>query len=169
MPLYNTRGNNMPQMAQSAMSSPTNAMAHQQKQITTTTTHKTSFWDDFYKAARGVAAGASAVNGIVDATGNAIDLYDEIKIKSAYDDIAKTFGEGGYEAIQNNPNMQDYHSSLALGRFVKDRANTQAGYLDIMKKSDEAADRLYQNWRAQAMTVGEAYRSGNMDAYMTGM
>lgn len=169
MPLYNPRGSDMAQAAQSAMNSATSAMASQQKQETRTTTQKTSFWDDFYKAARGVQAGANAVNSIVDTAGDAIKLYDDMKIKSAYDSIAKKFNEGGYDAIQSNPDMQDYHHSQALGMFVKDRANTQQGYLDIMKKSDEAADRMYQNWRAQATIVGDAYRNGNMDAYMNGM
>ena len=156
----------MPQAAQSAMSSATSAMAHQHKQETRTTTQKTSFWDDLYKGARAVQAGANAVNSIVDTVGDATQLYDDFRIKGAYEDIAKNFNEGGYEAIQNNPDMQNYWHSKALGMFVKDRANSQAGYLDMMKKADESADRLYQNWRLQAMDVNRAYQSGDMDRYM---
>lgn len=159
----------MPQAAQSAMSSATNAMAHQQKQETRTTEHKTSFWDDLYKGAKAVGAVAGAANSVVDTVGDASKLYDDFKIKGAYEDIAKSFNDGGYEAIQNNPDMQNYWHSKALGMFVKDRASSQAGYLDMMKKSDEAADRLYQNWRLQAMDVSKAYQNGDMDRYMAGM
>lgn len=166
MPLYRQNTGAMPQAAQSAMSSATSAMAHQHKQETRTTTQKTSFWDDLYKGARAVQAGANAVNSIVDTVGDATQLYDDFRIKGAYEDIAKNFNEGGYEAIQNNPDMQNYWHSKALGMFVKDRANSQAGYLDMMKKADESADRLYQNWRLQAMDVNRAYQSGDMDRYM---
>lgn len=170
MPLYNNRGgSSMPQAAQSAMSSATNAMAHQQKQETRTTKQESNFWDDLYKGARAVGAVAGAANSVVDTVGDASKLYDDFKIKGAYEDIAKSFNEGGYEAIQNNPDMQNYWHSQALGMFVKDRANSQAGYLDMMKKSDEAADRLYQNWRLQAMDVSQAYQNGDMDRYMAGM
>lgn len=169
MPLYNSNAGNMPQLAQSAMNSATSAAASQQKQTTTTTKKDNDFWDDLYKGARAIQAGAGAVNSIAGTVEKGVKLYDDLKIKSAYDDVSKAFAEGGYDAIQNNPDMQNYHHMQALGKFVQDRANSEKGRLEIMNKADEAADKIYQNWRLQVMDVAKAYQSGDMDKYMAGM
>lgn len=159
----------MPQAANAAMNSATNTFAGQQKQTTTTTRRDRSVWEDIRDGANALNAGVRAIGGIVDTVDDATKMYEQFRIKSAYDDVAKAFGEGGYEAIQNNPDMQNYWHSQALGKFVKDRANSQQGFLDMLKKADEAADRMYQDWRLQAMSVGDAYRKGDMDSYMSGM
>lgn len=169
MPLYKSGGTNLPQAAQGQMSAATQAMAGQQKQTTSHTEQKSDFWDDFYKAARGVSAGAQALGGLAETAGKGLDLYDRAKTRSAYENIAKAFGEGGYEAIDNNPEMNDYYHSKALGQFVTDRANSRKGYLEMTQKSEEIADKMYQNWRIQAMGVADAYKKGDMDAYTRGM
>lgn len=169
MPLYRQNTGAMPQAAQSAMSSATNAMAHQQKQETRTITQKTSFWDDFYKAARGVAAGASAVNGIADATGKAIDLYDEIKIKGAYDDMSKVYAESGMAGLETNPDFQDYHHAQALGRIMADRAKTAKGQEEIRQNSLKIAEQNYNDTRAALMPALEAYRNGDMNKFSENM
>lgn len=156
MPLYHT-STNPAAMAQAAMNSATQAAASQQKRTTTTT--KGDFWDDLYKGAR-------AVSGIMGAADDAMGMYDKLRTRNAYDDVSKLFGEGGFEAIQNNPDMQDYWHSQALGQFVKDRASNQKGYTDMLKSMDESADRLYQNWRMQAMGVRDAWQSGDMRSFM---
>lgn len=169
MPLYRNSGASMPQAAQSAMSSATSAMAHQQKTETRTTTQKTNIWDDLYKGARAVGAVASAANNAVSAIDKGVNLYDEFQIKGAYDDIAKAFQEGGYDAIQNNPNMQNYHHSQAFGRFVKDRANTEKGFMEMMQNADALADRQYLQWRQQALATREAFQSGDKQKYAAAM
>lgn len=169
MPLYHSNASNMPQLAQGAMNAATSAAASQQKQTTTTTRKENDFWDDLYKGARAIQAGAGAVNSIAGTVEKGVKLYDDLKIKSAYDDVSKAFAEGGYDAIQNNPDMQNYHHMQALGKFVQDRANSEKGRLEIMKKADEAADRIYQNWRLQAINVAKAWQAGDMDRYMAGM
>ncbi|WP_165079241.1 MULTISPECIES: hypothetical protein [unclassified Desulfovibrio] len=169
MPLYHTSGASMPQLAQQAMGSATSAMAAQQKQTTTTTKRDTDFWDDFYKGARALNAGANAVSTLVNTADNVWGMYDKYKLRDAYDNIDKAFAEGGIAAIQNNPDMQDYHHSQALGQFMRDRANSQKGYNEMLKGMDEMADKLYQDWRLQAMGVRDAWQSGDMAKYMPAM
>lgn len=166
MPLYHNNGANMPQLAQQAMGSATSAMAAQQKQTTTTTKRDTDFWDDLYKGARALNAGANAVSTLTNTADNVWGMYDKYKLRDAYDEINKAYSEGGLPAIQNSQNMQDYHHMQALGQFLKDRANTQKGYNEMLKGMEEQADKLYQNWRLQAKSVREAWESGDMQRYM---
>lgn len=169
MPLYRTSGANLPQMAQQAMSSASHTMSAQQKQTTTIHKRDHDFWDDLYKGARALQAGANAVGTLVDAADDVWGMYDKYKLRDAYDNIDKAYAEGGLEAIQSNPDMQDYHHSQALGQFMKDRANNQKGYLEMLKGMDAAADKLYQDWRMQAMSVRDAWQSGDMEQYMPAM
>lgn len=166
MPLYHNNGANMPQLAQQAMGSATSAMAAQQKQTTTTTKRDTDFWDDLYKGARALQSGANAVSTVVRTADNVWGMYDKYKHRDAYDEINKAYAEGGLPAIQNSQNMQDYHHMQALGQFLKDRANTQKGYNEMLKGMEAQADKLYQNWRLQAKSVREAWESGDMQRYM---
>lgn len=165
MALYKT-GINPSQMAQSAMNAATQAAASQTKQTTTKVKKEGNVWDDIYKGAAAVAAVGRGVNSLVDAAGSAWDMYDQYKLRSAYDDVSKTFGQGGFESIQNNPDMQDYWHAQAVGQFVKDRAGTEKGRLEMLKSMDAAADKQYQDWRVQAMTVNKAFQSGDMQQFM---
>ncbi|MDE7371116.1 MAG: hypothetical protein K2N07_05135, partial [Desulfovibrio sp.] len=124
---------------------------------------------DLYKGARALHSGANAVSTVVRTADNVWGMYDKYKLRDAYDNIDKAFAEGGIAAIQNNPNMQDYHHSQALGQFMRDRANSQKGYNEMLKGMDEMADKLYQDWRLQAMGVRDAWQSGDMAKYMPAM
>ncbi len=166
MSLYHNNGASMPQLAQQAMGSATSAMAAQQKQTTTTTKRDTDFWDDLYKGARALQAGATAAGTIVRTADNVWGMYDKYKLRDAYDEITKAYDEGGLPAIQNSQNMQDYHHMQALGQFLKDRANTQKGYNEMVKGMEEQADKLYQDWRLRAKSVRDAWESGDMQRYM---
>lgn len=168
MPLYRT-GQTMPQAAQGAASSAINAASSQTRETKTVRENETSFWDDLAKGASAIGNVANAANALGGALSNGMAMYDNLKVKSAYDDIAKAFGQGGYEAIQNNPDMQGFHHAKALGQFVLDRANSEKGRLEIMQKSAEASDRLYQDWRLLAMKVNEAWDKGDIDNFNQGM
>lgn len=165
MPLYKP-SSNPAALAQSAMSGATQAAASQTKQTTVNVKKESDFWDDLYKGAAALNMGARAVGGIVDAAEGAWNMYDKYKLRDAYDNIDKAFGEGGFEAIQNNPDMQDYWHSQALGQFVKDRANNEKGRLEMLKNMDASSDKMYQDWRTQAMSTREAFDSGNMQKFM---
>ena len=165
MPLYKNSGN-LPAMAQSAMSGATQAAASQTKQTTTIQKKEGNFWDDLYKGAMAFGAVGRGLSGMVNAAEDAWNMYDKYKLRDAYDNIDKAFGEGGFEAIQNNPDMQDYWHSQALGQFVKDRANNEKGRLEMLKNMDNMSDKMYQDWRTQAMSAREAFDSGNMQQFM---
>ena len=165
MALYKT-GINPSQMAQSAMNAATQAAASQTKQTTTKVKKEGNVWDDIYKGAAAVAAVGRGVNSLVDAAGSAWDMYDQYKLRSAYDDVSKAFGQGGFESIQNNPDMQDYWHAQAVGQFDKDRAGTEKGRMEMLKSMDAAADKQYQDWRVQAMTVNKAFQAGDMQQFM---
>lgn len=169
MPLYRGNMASMPQAAQSAMNSATNAMASQQKQTTTKTERERSFWEDLRDGANAVGAAAGAVNSVAGAAQKGMELYDDVKLRSAYDDVSKAFQAGGFDALQNNPEMMDIHHNRAIGKFMKDRANTYEGFTEMMKKSDETADKVYADWRMKAIPVVEAYKKGDMQAFRSGM
>lgn len=165
MPLYK-QNSNPAAMAQAAMSGATQAAASQTKQTTTTVKKETDFWDDLYKGAAAFNAVGRGIGGVVNAAEDAWNMYDKYKLRDAYDNIDKAFGEGGFEAIQSNPDMQDYWHSQALGQFVKDRANNEKGRLEMLKNMDSVSDKMYQDWRTQAMSTREAFDSGNMQQFM---
>ena len=165
MPLYSPNSNPA-QMAQAAMSGATQAAAAQTKQTTTTVKHESNLWDDLYKGAAAVAAVGRGVEGLVGAVDGAWSLYDKSRLRSAYDDVSAAFKQGGFEAIQNDPDMQDYWHAQAVGQFVKDRAGTEQGRLDMLKRMEAVSDKLYQDWRVQAMSVDKAYQSGDMQQFM---
>lgn len=154
------------QMAQSAMSAATQAAAAQTKQTTTTVKKESNVWDDIYKGAVSLAAVGRGIDSLVGAADSAWSLYNEHKLRSAYDDVSKAFGEGGFESIQRNPDMQDYWHAQAVGQFVKDRAATEKGRLEMLKSMDDVADKQYQDWRIQAMTVNKAFKSGDMQQFV---
>ena len=154
------------QMAQSAMSAATQAAAAQTKQTTTTVKKESNVWDDIYKGAVSLAAVGRGIDSLVGAADSAWNMYNEHKLRSAYDDVSKAFGEGGFESIQRNPDMQDYWHAQAVGQFVKDRASTEKGRLEMLKNMDAAADKLYQDWRIQAARTEEAWKAGNMQQFI---
>lgn len=154
------------QMAQSAMSAATQAAAAQTKQTTTTVKKESNVWDDIYKGAVSLAAVGRGIDSLVGAADSAWSMYNEHKLRSAYDDVSKAFGEGGFESIQRNPDMQDYWHAQAVGQFVKDRAATEKGRLEMLKSMDAAADKLYQDWRIQAARTEEAWKAGNMQQFI---
>ena len=141
MPLYKPNSNPAV-LAQSAMSGATQAAASQTKQTTVNVKKESNFWDDLYEGAAALNMGARAVGDMVDAAEGAWNMYDKYKLRDAYDNIDKAFGKGGFEAIQNNPDMQDYWHNQALGQFVKDRANNEKGRLEMLKSMDDAADKI---------------------------
>lgn len=164
MPLY--RQTNSPaQMAQSAMNAATQAAAAQTKQTTTTVRKESSVWDDIYKGAVSLAAVGRGIDSLVGAADSAWQMYDQHKMRKAYEDVSKAFGEGGFEAIQSNPDMLDYWHAQAVGQFVKDRASTEKGRLEMLKSMDAVADKQYQDWRIQAMTVSKAFKAGDMQQF----
>lgn len=165
MPLYKP-SSNPAALAQSAMSGATQAAASQTKQRTVNVKKESDFWDDLYKGAAALNMGVRAVGGIVDTAEDAWNMYDKYKLRDAYDNIDKAYREGGFEAIQSNPDMQDYWHSHALGQFVKDRANNEKGRLEMLKNMDASSDKMYQDWRTQAMSTREAFNSGNMQQFM---
>lgn len=165
MPLYSPNSNPA-QMAQAAMSGATQAAAAQTKQTTTTVKHESNLWDDLYKGAAAVAAVGRGVEGLVGAADGAWSLYDKSRLRSAYDDVSAAFKQGGFEAIQNDPDMQDYWHAQAVGQFVKDRAGTEQGRLDMLKRMEAVSDKLYQDWRVQAARAEDAYKAGNMQQFM---
>ena len=154
------------QMAQSAMSAATQAAAAQTKQTTTTVKKESNVWDDIYKGAVSLAAVGRGIDSLVGAADSAWNMYNEHKLRSAYEDVSKAFGEGGFESIQRNPDMQDYWHAQAVGQFVKDRAATEKGRLEMLKSMDAAADKLYQDWRIQAARTEEAWKTGNMQQFI---
>ena len=154
------------QMAQSAMNAATQAAAAQTKQTTTTVKKESNVWDDIYKGAVSLAAVGRGIDSLVGAADSAWNMYNEHKLRSAYDDVSKAFGEGGFESIQRNPDMQDYWHAQAVGQFVKDRASTEKGRLEMLKSMDDVADKQYQDWRIQAMTVNKAFKSGDMQQFV---
>lgn len=165
MPLYRTSGNDMAQLANHAMGSASNTMASQTRQTTTVRKKEGNFWDDLYKGARALEGIAGAVNSTVGMVDKGIDLYDKVKVKGAYDDIAKAYADGGLEAIQNNPGLRGYHHSVALGNFMKDRANTEKGQFEMMRKAREAAQLAYGDYSNNARLALKQFDSGNMEAF----
>lgn len=106
MPLYKGSGANLPQMAQSAMGSATQAMAGQQKETTTVREEKTSFWDDLYKGARALDAGARAVNGIAGAVdkGAFMNGMEELVASSPIPYRLKQDGNGNFRELFRSDN-----------------------------------------------------------------
>ena len=164
MPLY--KQNNAAELAQSAMSGATQAMAAQTKATGTRTEKESNFWDDLNKGAAAVAYVGRGLDGLTKAADGAWNMYDKYKLRDAYDSVDKAYSEGGIDAIQNNPNMQDYWHSKAFGQFMLDRANNEKGRLEMMQNMDAAADKMYQDWRVQAMGVRQAYGSGDMQKFV---
>lgn len=164
MPLY--KQNNAAELAQSAMSGATQAMAAQTKETGTRTEKESNFWDDLNKGAAAVAYVGRGLEGLTKAADGAWNMYDKYKLRDAYDSVDKAYSEGGIDAIQNNPNMQDYWHSKAFGQFMLDRANNEKGRLEMMQNMDAAADKMYQDWRVQAMGVRQAYGSGDMQKFV---
>ena len=164
MPLY--KQNNAAELAQSAMSGATQAMAAQTKETGTRTEKESNFWDDLNKGAAAVAYVGRGLDGLTKAADGAWNMYDKYKLRDAYDSVDKAYSEGGIDAIQNNPNMQDYWHSKAFGQFMLDRASNEKGRLEMMQNMDAAADKMYQDWRIQAMGVRQAYTSGDTQKFM---
>lgn len=155
----------MPRLAQGAMSSATHAAANQQKQTTTVTERKRTFWEDFRDGAQAVSAGASAINSIADTANDVWDMYDKYKVRSAYDEMSKAYNEGGMDALRDNPKFQDYHHAQALGQIMKDRASSEKGQLEIRQNALKLGRQNYLDTRAALLPGLEAYKKGDMEGF----
>ena len=164
MPLY--KPSNTAELAQSAMNGATQAAAAQTKQTGTKTEKESNFWDDLNKGAAAVAYVGRGLDGLTKAADGAWNMHDKYKLRDAYDNVDKAYSEGGIDAIQNNPDMQDYWHSKAFGQFMLDRASNEKGRLEMMQNMDVAADKMYQDWRIQAMGVRQAYTSGDTQKFL---
>lgn len=162
MPLY--KPSNTAELAQSAMNGATQAAAAQTKQTGTRTEKDTSVLDDIYKGAAAVAYVGRGLDGLTDAAQGAMKLYDQHKLKTAYDDVDKAYREGGMGAVQQLDT--NFWNNTAIGQFMKDRANNEKGRLEMMQNADAVADKIYQDWRIQASGVAKAYQSGDMQQFM---
>lgn len=168
MPLYKPNSNPAA-LAQSAMSGATQAAASQTKQTTVNVKKESNFWDDLYKGAAALNMGARAVGGVVNAVEDAKSLYDAHKVRSAYDDVAKAYEQGGLESIQNNPDMQDYWHNKAINQFMADRLSTEKGRLETKQNIQKFAAMLYQDFRVGALRLNEAYNKGDMQGFASEM
>lgn len=168
MPLYKPNSNPAA-LAQSAMSGATQAAASQTKQTTVNVKKESNFWDDLYKGAAALNMGARAVGGVVNAVEDAKSLYDAHKVRSAYDDVAKAYEQGGLESIQNNPDMQDYWHNKAINQFMADRLSTEKGRLETKQNIQKFAAMLYQDFRVGALRLNEAYNKGDMLGFASEM
>lgn len=162
MPLY--KPSNTAELAQSAMNGATQAAAAQTKQTGTRTEKDTSVLDDIYKGAAAVAYVGRGLDGLTDAAQGAMKLYDQHKLKTAYDEVDKAYREGGMGAVQQLDT--NFWNNTAIGQFMKDRANNEKGRLEMMQNADAVADKIYQDWRIQASGVAKAYQSGDMQQFM---
>lgn len=168
MPLYKP-SSNPAALAQSAMSGATQAAASQTKQTTVTTKKETNLWDDLYKGARAFGAVGQGLSGVVNAVEDVKSLYDAHKVRSAYDDVAKAYEQGGLESIQNNPDMQDYWHNKATNQFMADRLSTEKGRLETKQNIQKFAAMLYQDFRVGALRLNEAYNKGDMQGFASEM
>ena len=162
MPLYNTT--NMPQLAQAAMSGATQAAASQTKETKTVVKKDNSLMDDIYKGAATVAFVGRGLDSLTDAAQGVMKLYDQQKLRSAYDEVDKAYRDGGMGAVQKMDT--NFWNNTAIGQFMKDRANNEKGRLEMMQNADAVADKIYQDWRVQASNVAKAYQTGNMQQFM---
>lgn len=163
MPLY--KQNNAAELAQSAMSGATQAMAAQTKATGTRTEKDSSVFDDIYKGAAAVAYVGRGMEGLTDAAKKATDLYDQYQKRDAYDEINKAYASGGIDAIQGM-GTKNYHYAQALGQFFTDRGNSEKGRSEMIKAADDRAIQEYASWKPQAIAVKRAYDSGNMQQFM---
>ena len=163
MPLY--KQNNAAELAQSAMSGATQAMAAQTKATGTRTEKDSSVLDDIYKGAAAVAYVGKGLDGLADAAKTATDLYDQYQKRDAYDEIDKAYASGGIDAIQGM-GTKNYYYAQALGQFFTDRGNSEKGRSEMLKAADDRAIQEYASWKPQAIAVKRAYDSGNMQQFM---
>ncbi|WP_165069492.1 hypothetical protein [Desulfovibrio sp. ZJ200] len=168
MPLYKPNSNPAA-LAQSAMSNATQAAASQTRQTTVNVKKESNFWDDLYKGAAALNMGARAVGGMVDAVEDVKGMYDEYKVRDAYDAMSKAYTEGGIEALQTNPDFQDYHHAQAFGRIMKDRAASEKGRMEMLQNARKIAEQNYNDVRAVLMPGLEAYKSGDMNTFSDSM
>ena len=162
MPLY--KQNNAAELAQSAMSGATQAMAAQTKATGTRTEKDSSVLDDIYKGAAAVAYVGRGMEGLTDAAKKATDLWDNHKLRNAYEDVDKAYASGGWDAVDKLGN--DFWHTTATGRFAKDRAESEHGKLEMLKNMDAVADMKYKDIRPLAMQATQFYKSGNMEQFM---
>ena len=162
MPLY--KPSNTAELAQSAMNGATQAAAAQTKQTGTKTEKESNFWDDLNKGAAAVAYVGRGLDDLTKAADGAWNMYDKYKLRDAYDNVDKAYSEGGMQAL--NKLDTDYWHATAIGQFMQDRANNAKGRLEMMQNADAVADKIYQDWRVQAINVAKAYQSGNMQQFM---
>ena len=162
MPLYNTT--NMPQMAQAAMSGATQAAASQTKETKTVVKKDNSLMNDIYKGAAAVAYVGKGLEGLTDAAKTATDLWDQHKLRNAYEDVDKAYREGGWGAVEKLDD--NFWHGTAIGRFAKDRAESEKGKLEMLKNMDAVAEMKYKDIRPLAMQATKFFQSGNMEQFM---
>lgn len=168
MPLYK-QSSNPAALAQSAMSGATQAAASQTKQTTVNVKKESNFWDDLYKGAMALGAVGRGLSGVVNAAEDMKGMYDEYKVRDAYDVMSKAYTEGGIDALQTNPDFQDYHHAQAFGRIMKDRAASEKGRTEMLQNAKKIAEQNYNDVRAVLMPGLEAYKSGDMNTFSASM
>ena len=168
MPLYK-QSSNPAALAQSAMSGATQAAASQTKQTTVNVKKESNFWDDLYKGAMAFGAVGRGLSGVVNAAEDMKGMYDEYKVRDAYDVMSKAYTEGGIDALQTNPDFQDYHHAQAFGRIMKDRAASEKGRTEMLQNAKKIAEQNYNDVRAVLMPGLEAYKSGDMNTFSASM
>lgn len=168
MPLYK-QSSNPAALAQSAMSGATQAAASQTKQTTVNVKKESDFWDDIYKGAMAFGAVGRGISGVVNAAEDMKGMYDEYKVRDAYDVMSKAYTEGGIDALQTNPDFQDYHHAQAFGRIMKDRAASEKGRTEMLQNAKKIAEQNYNDVRAVLMPGLEAYKSGDMNTFSASM
>lgn len=154
----------MPQMAQAAMSGATQAAASQTKETKTVVKKDNSLMDDIYKGAATVALVGRGLDSITDAAQGAMKLYDQQKLRSAYDEVDKAYRDGGMGAVQQLDT--NFWNNTAIGQFMKDRANNEKGRLEMLSSMDAVADKQYQDLRPMALQAAKLYQSGNIEQFM---
>lgn len=168
MPLYK-QSSNPAAMAQSAMSGATQAAASQTKQTTVNVKKESNAWDDLYKGAMAFGAVGRGLSGVVNAAEDVKGMYDEYKVRDAYDAMSKAYAEGGIDALQTNPDFQDYRHAQAFGRIMKDRAASEKGRTEMLQNAKKIAEQNYNDVRAVLMPGLEAYKSGDMNTFSASM
>lgn len=162
MPLYKQNGANTVQLAQSAMSGAVNSASSMQRERTVEHKRESNLLEDIGQAAQ-------IAGNVIGAVDKGWNLYDRYKERAAYDNISKAYSEGGMEAIENNPDLQDYWHAKAAGQFFQDRAKSEKGQAEMMANLDKRIAKIYDDWRVKAYSVRNAYENKDMERYMAGM
>lgn len=85
----------------------------------------------------------------------------------AFEYISGKLGStGDMSALDADPILNTRHSTMAMGKFMLNRANTEQSRLVMLKSMAEADDHFYKNtFRPMASAAQEAFKSGDMQAF----